>query len=324
MNSGTDAILIALQALGIGPGDEVISPAHNVAYTALAVNRLGAKNVFVDIDPLTMLMDCDRIQDVITGSTRAIVPVHLYGQMVNMKRVRDIARANNLMVVEDAAQAHGALYDGHPPGYFSHAVAYSFYPTKNLGSLGEAGGITTNIPSVAKAARQLRDGGRSDRYIHSLPGVNSVMDEIQAAVLRVKLKHLDLSNRKRCKLAFEYIKELSRIEDIRLQVWPQKVSPVYHLFVIRIKRRTALMQWLKENEVPTLIHYPLTVPEQPVFVSECYEQGPFPHAQEASRTVLSLPMFPDMSKKQQDWIIGKIKAFFDLPNNRKKLTCSTS
>lgn len=309
VGSGTDAIRIALLALNVGPGDEVISPAFNVAYTALAVSAVGATNVFIDCDPNTMLMDIDKIAAAVTPRTRAIIPVHLFGRMVDMKAVRSVAKRYGLMVIEDAAQAHGATYGGSPPGEYSDAVAYSFYPTKNLGAMGEAGGITTNLDSVANAAARLRDGGRTDRYLHMVKGINSGLDELQAAVLRVKLKHLAQSNLKRQTAAQYYHEGLAGIYQVKTIRARFRPDSVHHLYVIRVKERDALRAYLNARGVPTLIHYPIPVPYQPCFM-EATLGGPWPESEKAAREVLSLPMHPSLTREEQDTVINAIKEFY--------------
>lgn len=308
VGNGTDALRIALLALGVKPGDEVISPAFNVAYTALAVTAVGAKNVFVDSAPGGTAMDMDALESAITPNTRAIIAVHLYGRMEDMSKLGDIAKDYGLLLIEDAAQAHGAMDREHGhPGRHSHAVAYSFYPTKNLGALGEAGAITTNIDVVADRARLLRDGGRTDRYLHVLPGINSCLDEIQAAVLRVKLPYLDARNVQRYYAAKKYAAGLYQIRGVRLPVID--ASDVYHLFVIQTQRRDELHEYLKTRDVPTLIHYPVPVPYQPCFMSMT-PAGPWPNAERMAREVLSLPMHADITESEQDHVIAAIKEFY--------------
>jgi dTDP-4-amino-4,6-dideoxygalactose transaminase len=310
VGSGTDAIRIALLALGVGPGDEVISPAFNVAYTALAVAAIGATNVFVDCYPETMLMDVSLVARAITPKTRAIIPVHLFGQMVQMEELRTLAQQNGLLIVEDAAQCHGSFQNFLPLGQWSHAVAYSFYPTKNLGCLGEGGAITTNIDAVADMARLLRDGGRTDRYLHSVHGLNSGLDELQAAVLRVKLKYLDQRNDARRRAAAYYVRELSGVGDLRLPVEGTNNHHVYHLFVIRTAVRTELREFLISRGIPTLIHYPVPVPYQPCFMPSEFG-GPWPEAERAAREVMSLPMHADITREDQDKVIAAVKEFFN-------------
>jgi dTDP-4-amino-4,6-dideoxygalactose transaminase len=309
VGNGTDAIRIGLLALGVRPGDEVISSAFNVAYTALAVHAIGAKNVFVDCDPDTLLMDVDAIALAVTPQTKAIVPVHLYGQMVNMKKLRNVARGFHLMVLEDAAQAHGAAFDHWAPGSWSDAVAYSFYPTKNLGALGEAGALTTNIASVAERAQLLRDGGRTDRYLHFLPGINSCLDEMQAAVLNVKLPHLYFNNGRRGCAAAAYRSELKDVSEVRMVGRELLADHVYHLFVIRAQHRDELREYLELRGIPTLIHYPVPVPYQPCFMTSTMG-GPWPNAEAASREVISLPMHPDITARELLLVTDAIKDFY--------------
>lgn len=309
VGNGTDAIRIALLALGIKPGDEVISPAFNVAYTALAVHAIGAINRFVDCDPATLLMDLRQIDDAVTEKTRAIVPVHLYGQMLDMKHLALIAEKHKLSIVEDAAQAHFSMYDYYYPGRYSHAVAYSFYPTKNLGALGEAGAITTNIPAVAERARLLRDGGRTDRYLHVMPGINSCLDELQAAVLRVKLEQVQKGNVRREWAARYYNAGLSDLWAVKPVYGKSLAYHTYHLYVVRvIKDRDKLHEYLKQQGIPTLVHYPVPVPYQPCFIEPTDKH--WPNAEEASREVLSLPMHPDITKEEQDAVIKAIHQFY--------------
>lgn len=217
VGNGTDALRIALLALGVGPGDEVLTPAFNVAYTAQAVQAIGARNVYVDVDPETYLMDRVETARAITKKTRVIIPVHLYGQMADMEGFADLARSFGLVLLEDAAQAHGASYNGYAPGMFADAACYSHYPTKNLGCLGEGGSITTRLPIVNERARLLRDAGRSDRYVHMLPGINSGLDEIQAAVLNVRMKYLGVQNKRRAGAADRYRQKLDGVGDLRFQ-----------------------------------------------------------------------------------------------------------
>lgn len=310
VGNGTDALRIALLALGIGPGDEVISPAFNVAYTAQAVQAVGAKNVYVDVDEGTMLMDIEQVKNLITPRTRAILPVHLFGQMVNMCRLSCIADDHHLLLIEDAAQCHGATIEGTDPGYYSHAACYSHYPTKNLGALGEAGSIVTRLPIVNERARLLRDAGRSTRYIHLLHGINSCLDEIQAAVLRVKLSHLRESNARRQAHAYHYMSTLVGIGDIKFQFLDPGARHVYHLFVIRTERREALMKHLTDRGITALAHYPCTLPNQPFAKADALDQGPFPVADRCARTVLSLPLWPDMTEQDINTVVAAIKEFY--------------
>lgn len=311
VGNGTDALRIALLALGVGPGDEVISPAFNVSYAALAVRSIGAKNVYVDVKPDTMLMDPEELWGAVTPKTRAIIPVHLFGQLAEMKKIREIANHLGVSVIEDAAQAHGASSGLHGQvGMYSDAAAFSFYPTKNLGALGEAGGVTTNIPIVATRARMLRDGGRVDRYIHELAGINSGLDELQAAILRVKLPHLKEENERRAIIASTYRLELSGVGDIRFQEKLQFDKPSNHLFVIRTAKRDALHEHLLDYSIPSFVHYPCIVPQQPFEVRKSGVAASFPVSEACARQVLSLPMRPDLSAVEQATVCRVVKQFY--------------
>lgn len=294
VGSGTDAIRLTLLALGIGPGDEVLTPAFNVAYTAIAIKSVGATPVFVDVDA-NYKVGAQAYWDAITPRTRAIVPVHLFGHVHrgNCEDIWKVAASRGLVVVEDAAQAHGAL----DVGMFAHAAAYSFYPTKNLGALGEAGAVTTNIPIVADRVRLLRDAGRTDRYVHELRGgTNTMLDEIQAAVLREKLPRLFGRNVKRKEAADYYAQEMPEL--------PGPPRPtVNHLYVVRVKDRTGLRAKLTARDIPSLIHYPVPVPLQPIFIADSIDKGPWPRAEKYAREVLSLPLFPDITREEQNQVI---------------------
>jgi dTDP-4-amino-4,6-dideoxygalactose transaminase len=320
VGNGTDALRIALLALGVRPGDEVISPAFNVGYTALAVSAVGAKNVFVDVDEERLLMDVDMMEDAITSKTKAIIPVHMYGRMCNMPTIQRIARCygDDIRILEDAAQVHGGGYMHYAPelqekefvsvGTHSDAAAFSFYPTKNLGALGEAGAITTDIPEVEAEARLLRNAGRSDRYAHIRFGINSGLDEIQAAILQVKLKYLIERNMARQAAASYYDDHLPVIVRTKRLPWD-----VCHLYVIRTPLREELHNFLTSRGIPSLIHYPLPVPHQPIYC-EAYaaerRANLWPVTTRAAREVLSLPMHADITKEDQDAVIKAVKDFF--------------
>ena len=310
VGNGTDALRLSLLALGIGPGDEVISPAFNAAYAAQAVASIGAVNVYADVDPDTMLLDPESVWAQRSPRTRAIIPVHLFGQMVNMQTIARMAVTMGAVTVEDAAQAHGAMYGGFGPGFFSEAVAYSHYPTKNLGCIGEGGSVTTRLPFVAQRVRFLRDAGRTDRYVHVLQSGNSMLDEMQAAVLNVRLKYLGDQNWRRQCRAERYRMHLQGVGDIRFQQLMPMAHFVSHLFVIRTKDRTALIQHLMEQGIHALSHYPCEMTRQPFAVAGSLDQGPFPHSERAAREVMSLPLWPGMSNDEQDRVISAVKEFF--------------
>lgn len=309
VGSGTDALRLALLACGVGPGDEVISPAFNVGYTAQAVVAIGAKNVFVDIDSATWLIDIHKVYDAITPKTKAIIPVHLFGQMVDMEMFRKAFR--NYVLIEDAAQAHGAMFNLQRPGWNSDAACYSHYPTKNLGCLGEGGSVLTKLPIVAERVRLMRDAGRVDRYVHLMPGINSMLDEVQAAILRVKLPHLHGQNLRRISAETYYRAHLFEVGDIAFQhAEKYKVWPVSHLFVIKTRKRNEVLESLKKAGIPALVHYPCTLARQPFAVADALDQGPFPVADSVAGQVVSLPMFPSITKEEQDRVIKAVKEVY--------------
>lgn len=303
VGNGTDAIRIALLALGIGPGDEVLTPAFCVGFTGLAIAGTGATPVFVDTAEPEFIPGWWDYSKYVTPRTRAVVPVDLFGQAAD-DSIALWAHERGLVVVEDAAHAHGHDHIG-----YGDVTAFSFYPTKNLGALGEAGALTTNIPAVAERARLLRDGGRTDRYVHVPPGgLNSMMDDIQAAVLRVKLRHLYDRTIRRREIARRYDLALGPIKGLRV---PTRMGgDVYHLYVIVTSKREALRLFLTEKGIPTLVHYPLPVPMQPVFMGENLNKGPWPYAEQLGREILSLPMHADLTDEEVDRVAAAIHEFF--------------
>ena len=305
---GTDAIRLSLLALGVMPGDTVISPAFNAAYAAQAVRSIGARNAYVDIDPDTMLIDPLDLRA--HEKAKAIIPVHLFGQMADMPAIAHAALRGGLVIVEDAAQAHGALYEGRSPGALSNAACYSHYPTKNLGCLGEGGSVTTRFGVVADYVRLARDSGRTDRYIHMIDGTNSMLDEIQAAVLNVRLAHLTEQNGKRRELARRYRLHLEGVGDLRFQRISAEAHHVYHLFVIRTGSRDALSAFLTGEDIPALSHYPCPMHQQPFARVEAACQGAFPYAEAAAAEVLSLPLWPSMPESDQDRVIEAVRRFY--------------
>jgi dTDP-4-amino-4,6-dideoxygalactose transaminase len=300
VGNGTDALFLSLRALGVGPGDEVITSPVSAAFTALAVLQAGARPVFVDVDPATLNLDPGKVEPALTPQTKAILPVHLYGHPADMDPILALARARGLAVVEDACQAHGALYRGRPVGTLAGERgigALSFYPTKNLGALGDGGAILVNDPGLAARLRQLRNGGQSEKYRHELPGVNSRLDEIQAAILRVGLRHLAAGTERRRALAELYLRELdgSGVEPLREQPYARAV---HHLFVVRHPRRDALARALRARGVGTLVHYPIPLHLQPVFASLGGRPGDLPVAEQATSEILSLPLYPELRDDQ--------------------------
>ncbi|HEV7844076.1 MAG TPA: DegT/DnrJ/EryC1/StrS family aminotransferase, partial [Pyrinomonadaceae bacterium] len=297
VSNGTAAIQLALTACGVGAGDEVIVPANTFFATAEAVSTAGAKPVFVDADPASFTMDARQIEAALTPRTRAVIPVHLYGQAADLDPILDIAQRHKLLVIEDAAQAHGALYKGRRVGTFGHAATFSFYPGKNLGAYGEGGAVVTNDEAVARNVRLLRDHGSERKYHHEIIGYNFRLEGIQGAVLGVKLAHLDRWNDLRREHASLYN---SLLYGTNL-VLPQEMSyarHVYHLYVVRTEDRNALQSALNKAGVQTGIHYPVPIHLQPAYAFLGYERGSFPETERQAARVLSLPMFPELTDEQ--------------------------
>lgn len=289
VGTGTDAIAIALRALGIGPGDEVITTPLSAAYTALAIQMAGARPVFADIDPDRLTIDPAAVAAAVTPRTAAIVPVHLYGQAADMPAIAAVAERHGLAIVEDCCQAHLATCGGRPVGTFGRAAAYSFYPTKNLGALGDGGALTTTDPAVAAAAARLRNGGQSSRYRHESFGVNSRLDELQAAVLRERLARLPEATSRRRRLGRLYRQALA---DHRAIAVPPELDPghVYHLFPVRATGRDAVQAALLAEGVETLVHYPIPIPRQPALAAAA--PAACPVADRVCAEVFSLPLYP--------------------------------
>jgi len=302
--SGLDAIELALRANGIGPGDEVITVANTFIATVLAILAAGAKPVLVDADPKSYNIDPAAVRAAITSRTRAIVPVHLYGQPADLDAIMALARQHNLIVVEDSAQAHGARYKGKRVGLFGHAAAFSFYPSKNLGAYGDGGMVVTNDDRVAEQVRLLRNCGQRVKYYHPVVGKNSRLDTVQAAVLRVKLPHLDNWNAARRRHAAVYSERLGG--RVHAPVTMPGVEHVFHLYVIEADRRDALQESLKGREIQTGIHYPVPIHLQEACASLGYKKGDFPVTERAAGRILSLPMYPELNAEQIDTVIDAI------------------
>ena len=311
VDSGTQAIELALRAVGLQPGDEVIAPANTFIASVLPVSRLGAKPVFVEINSQTYNIDVNRLESAITPKTRVILPVHLYGQPVTeMERILEIADDHHLVVIEDAAQAHGALYKGQRAGSFGKAAAFSFYPGKNLGAYGDGGMVVTDDDEVAKKIRQLRNYGQTKKYHHEQLGFNHRLDSIQAAVLDVKLKYLDKWNEARRKHAAQYIQKLHDIDEIILPYIPSEVEPVWHIFAIRAKNRDQLQAYLQEYGISTGIHYPIPIHLQKSYQNLEYGKSDFPLTETIAEELLSLPMYAELSDEQIDFVCEKIQQFY--------------
>ncbi|WP_371767934.1 DegT/DnrJ/EryC1/StrS family aminotransferase [Massilia sp.] len=296
--NGLDAIFLVLKAWGVGPGDEVIVPSNTYIATWLAASHCGATPVPVEPVAGTYNLDPVRVEAAITARTRAIVPVHLYGQCADMAPLMDIARRHGLKVVEDGAQAHGARYRGRRAGALGHAAAFSFYPGKNLGALGDGGAITTDDDALARQLRALRNYGSQKKYHNESIGFNSRLDELQAAILSAKLPVLDDQNARRRALAAIYDAELAGIPGLVLPVVPEWAEPVWHLYVVRHAQRDALAKGLAEAGIGTLVHYPIAPHLQPAYADLGMTEGRFPIAEAIHREVLSLPMGPTMTAAQ--------------------------
>lgn len=308
VGNGLDSLMLALKALGIEEGDEVLVPSNTYIATALAVTYLGATPVFVEPDIRTFNINPSRVQEKITSRTKAIMPVHLYGQACDMDPIMDLAQKYHLFVVEDCAQAHGATYKGRKTGSFGDAAGFSFYPGKNLGALGDAGATVTNSKEIADKVRAYGNYGSDFKYHHIYKGSNSRLDEMQAAFLSAKLPYLERMNEERRRLAQKYMEGIKNPEVI-LPYVPEDMVPVWHIFAIRCKRRNELEQFLKQKGIGTNKHYPI-----PMHLQECYKdlgftKGAFPIAEEISATELSLPMYYGMREEEVQYVIDTINEF---------------
>jgi dTDP-4-amino-4,6-dideoxygalactose transaminase len=309
VGTGLAAIELALRAFDIGPGDEVITPANTFVATVLAILAVGAKPVFVDVDAATYAIDAAAIAAAVTSRTKAIVPVHLYGQPVDVDAVLAVARRHHLVVVEDAAQAHGARYHGQRIGSFGDAAAFSFYPSKNLGALGDGGIITTSDDRAAAKLRLLRNYGQRVKYYHSIPGTNSRLDTLQAAVLDIKLPHLDGWNAARRRHADAYNTRLH--PHVQTPVSAAGVEHIYHLYVIQTGDRAALEARLKPRQIHTGIHYPVPAHLQDATAQLGYKAGDFPVTEAAASRILSLPMFAELTDAQIDYVCDAVRGTSD-------------
>jgi dTDP-4-amino-4,6-dideoxygalactose transaminase len=308
VGNGTDALFIALKCLGIGDGDEVITVANSFIATSEAVTQTGAKVVFVDINPKTYNIDTNKLEEKITSRTKAIIPVHLYGQPADMDPILDLAKKYHLKVIEDAAQAHGAVYKGKTIGSIGNMACFSFYPGKNLGAYGDAGAIVTSDDVLAKKARMFANHGRIDKYDHEIEGVNSRLDGLQAAILGVKLKHLPVWSEARRGNAYlynEHLKEAGLILPGEIA----NVEAVYHLYVVRTKKdlRQKLQDHLKSKGISTGIHYPISLPNLKAYSHLKHDKNDFPEATRASEEILSLPMYPELRRAQVQFIADTIR-----------------
>lgn len=309
VSNGTAALTLALRALDIGPGDEVITASHTFIATAEAISNVGAKPRFVDIHPETYNLDVRAVAAAVTPATRAIIPVHIYGQPADMTGIQHVAQQHGLAVVEDAAQAHGATWQGKPTGSLGTLACFSFYPGKNLGAYGDAGAVTTNDAALAERVRLLRNHGRRSKYVHDVIGTNERIDTLQAAILAAKLPHLADWTAARQQLATRYNVLLAGCE-IVLPVVDPCATAAWHLYVIRTPQRDQLLAYLQEQGVGAGIHYPVPLHLQPAYAELGYRQGDFPITEEVANTCLSLPLYPELTAAQQERVVSLILAFF--------------
>ena len=310
VSDGTTALQVALMACGVGPGDEVITVSHTFIATAEAIALVGATPVFVDIDPNTYTMDVTQIEPRITERTRCIMPVHLYGQPADMDPIVELAEQHGLWVIEDACQAHGASYKGRRTGGLGHLAAYSFYFSKNLGAYGEGGMLTTNDDDLAKKVRVLRDHGSPERYQHTVVGMNARPDEIQAAVLRAKLPHLEGWNERRRENAAHYTELLASMPDVIAPSVASYAEHVFHLYVVRAPQRDALRAYFRDHGVGAGIHYPLPCHLQPAFQFLGYQLGDLPATEQVAGEILSLPMYAELTAAQREYVVGQMRDFY--------------
>jgi len=307
VGNGTDALYLVLRALGIGPGDEVITVAHTFIATSEGISMTGARPVFVEIKPDTMLMDPDFLEAAITSRTKAIVPVHLYGQPCDMDAIMEIARRHGLKVIEDGAQAHGAKWRGRRVGSIGDAASFSFYPGKNLGAYGDAGAVVSEDQDLIERVRILANHGSANKYTHKMEGVNSRLDGLQAAILRVKLRYLDEWNQSRRRHADFYLESLAGSEICPPSVH-QDALPVWHLFVVRVSDRKSFQQKLRAEGIATGIHYPVPLHLQPAYEHFKIPPGTLPVTEKVAAEVVSLPMYPELTNEQLEIIVNTITA----------------
>jgi dTDP-4-amino-4,6-dideoxygalactose transaminase len=306
--NGLEAIQITLMALKIGKGDEVITTPVSAVATTLAILAVGAAPIFTDVDKNGQI-DAGLVEKLITKRTKAVLPVHLYGQPMNIIELKKICQKHGLFLIEDAAQAHGTTFGGKKVGTFGDVACYSFYPTKNLGAIGDGGAIITNDSKLAKICSEIRDYGQESKYIHTRFGLNSRLDELQAAILSEKLKYLDVDNEKRREVAKRYVKNLKGINEIKVILPGNVEDSNFHLFVIRTNKRDELKEYLAKNGIPSLVHYPITIPDQPMFGKK-YKNLKIAQARKLVTEVLSLPCHPYLSGEDVDYISSKIIEFF--------------
>jgi len=312
VGSGTEALHLALRACEVGPGDTVLTVSHTAVATVAAIELCGATPLFVDIDPATFTIAVDRLDEAIANCQRpvkAIVPVHLYGHPAQITDIVKVAAMHGIRVIEDCAQAHGATWEDRKVGTFGDIAAFSFYPTKNLGALGDGGAVATNDEKLGGRVRALREYGWEQRYISEIPGVNSRLDELQAAILRVKLRHLEEDNQRRARIAELYGQALTDHDGITLPQTSLNATHVFHQYVIRMKARDSLQKFLGERGVATAIHYPMPVHQQPAYAGRLEACGSLRETEAIAQEILSLPMFPELDEHQLKTVIDHIGAW---------------
>lgn len=313
VSSGTEALELALQACNIGSGDEVITVPNTFIATTEAITHSGAKLCWVEVDPRTYNMDPKNIEAAITPQTKALLPVHLYGQPADMEPIMGIAREHHLLVIEDCAQAHGGKYHGQKVGTFGDVACFSFYPGKNLGAYGDGGAVLTNKDEIAERVKLLRNHGAREKYVHEMEGYCNRLDNLQAAVLGVKLPHLDNRNESRRRAAATYDRLLRGIPNVVTPYVLPETEPVYHLYVVQVPDRDRLQAYLKAQAIETGIHYPIPLHQQPAYAHLGFRPEDFPISAALGPKILSLPMFPELTDDQIEYVTNSIKAF----NNRK-------
>src|SRR3989344_1510298 len=309
LNSGTDALMFALLAYGVKRGDEVITVPNSYFSTAMVISNIGAVPVFVEIEPSSYNINVTRIEEKITKKTKAIIPVHLYGQAADMDPIVTIAKKHNLAIIEDCCQAHGAKYKGKIVPY-TETGAFSFYPGKNLGCFGDGGALATDNKDIKEKVLLLRNDGAQKKYVHKIFGYKSRLDTLQAAILSFKLTHLDKFNAKRKQVAHLYREKLSDIKKIVLPKEMEYVSHAYHIFAIQTQERNKLREYLEKNGIATVIHYPTPIHLQEPYRKQGFKQGDFPITEEFASRILSLPIFPEMEEEEIEYVCSKIQKFY--------------
>jgi dTDP-4-amino-4,6-dideoxygalactose transaminase len=318
VDSGYSALELIIRAYEIGPGDEVITAANTFIATTLAISNTGATPVLVDCDPETYNIDASKIEAAITSRTKAIMPVHLYGQTADMDAINAIARKHGLLVFEDAAQASGARYKGRRAGGLGDAAAFSFYPGKNLGAYGDGGAVTTNDARIAEKVKLLRNIGQKVKYYHEVKGFNHRLDTIQAAVLTIKLPHLDDWNASRRRAAATYADLLADLPIVN-PTTAGYAEHIFHLYVVRVANREALMSHLKEKGIATGLHYPIPIHLQPAYAELGYKHGDFPVTESYAETIVSLPIFPELDDEKVAYVVDAIREFMEEPGVHEKM-----